>query len=125
MPDFVYIIILVAVAIGIAISTKILKKKGIIDNDDLLAIAKAFDLSLKVVAELNLNKEKEILYLGQVVYEAVDFALTISDNLDNMVDSAIEYIEDQCREFGIELTENRRSIVVTLVTIGLSNRLEY
>ena len=125
MNEFVYIIILVSVAIGLAIGTKILKKKGIITNEDLLVVAKAFDLSLKVVAELNLNKEKEILLIGNIVYDGIEFVIATYENPTEMQKIAYQFIEEKCIEFNIELTENRKQIIISLLAIGLNNKLSY
>ena len=121
--EFAYIAIIVSVAIGLAIGTRILKNKGIIKDEDLLIIAKAFDLSLKIIAELNLSKEKQILKIGNIVYDAIEYVISISNNPSEMQELAYQFIFEKCKEFGIELTENRIQIITTLLTIGLSNKI--
>lgn len=82
-------------------------------------------MSLKIIDELNLKDEDKILDIGKVVYDSIEFAISVSNEEDSekLVDLAYQYFIDKSTTFNIELTENRKELARQLITIGIKNRL--
>ena len=118
-----YVLGIVAFAVGLAIGTKFLNTKGIISNEQLLFVAKIFDLTIKIVDELNLKNEKQIMTIANIVYDSIEYIIAINEEPDKMVENAYAYAVDKCMLFGIELTGNRQAILLQLITMGLNNKI--
>lgn len=118
----IFVIIgLVCFAIGVLIGVKLLKRKGIITKEDVLIIAKAFDLGLNIVKELRLENEQRIREIGDIVYDAIQYVIAVFDDkdFDELYGIALDTIVEKCAEFGIELNDNRFNIIDTLLEFGL------
>lgn len=120
--DMLYLIILIVYAIGLVYGIRYLRRKDYIASEDLLFAAKVLDLSLKIIDELNLQKEKQIKTITQIVIDSLEFAVSISKNIEEIKENAYRYAIDLCLSFGIELTENRKEIIRQLIEIGLQNK---
>jgi len=123
--DLLYIVLVIAFAFGLAILFRYLEKKGWIKSEDLFIVMNMFGLTTAIVKELNLKKEAEILKIGQVAYNTVEYIYAISQDMEDeeLVKITNVYVEKQFRLLGIELTDNRRVIVEELIKIGLDNKL--
>lgn len=106
-----------------SIVIKILIDKKILTKEVVSFVAKTFNLTSKVVDELNLKKEKQILMIADIVNDSIEYILAIMDNPNFMVDEAYNYAVDKCLAFGIELTDNRREILLHLITAGLNLKI--
>lgn len=123
----IFIIIgLVCISIGIFIGTKILQRKGIISKEDVLLIAKFFDLGLDIIKELKLEKEGKILLIGDIVNDGIQYVIAVFDNkdFDELVSETYNFVVEKCEQFNIELNENRINIIDTLIHVGLQNALD-
>ena len=121
MDYTIFIIIgMAAFVVGLSIGAKFLNTKGIISNEQLLFVAKTFDLTMKIIDELNLKKEKQILAIADIVNDSIEYVIAINENPETIVDRAYEYAVDKCITFGIELTDNRKDILRQLIVAGLN-----
>src|SRR5690606_42152210 len=78
-----------------SIVIKILIDKKILTKEVVSFVAKTFNLTSKVVDELNLKKEKQILMIADIVNDSIEYILAIMDNPNFMVD---EIGRASCRE---------------------------
>ena len=106
-----------------SIVIKILIDKKILTKEVVSFVAKTFNLTSKLVDELNLKKEKQILMIADIVNDSIEYILAIMDNPNSMVDEAYNYAVDKCLAFGIELTDNRKDILRQLIVAGLNLKL--
>lgn len=106
-----------------SIVIKILIDKKILTKEVVSFVAKTFNLTSKVVDELNLKKEKQILMIADIVNDSIEYILAIMDNPNFMVDEAYNYAVDKCLAFGIELTDNRKDILRQLIVAGLNLKI--
>jgi hypothetical protein len=106
---------------GIIFFTIINKKKNWIDTDDVLFVAKVFNLSMDIIKELNLKEEEKIKLIGDIVSDTLFYAESIMDEIDydEMLDLSIKYALELCEKFDIEITEERIRIITTLFEFGL------
>jgi hypothetical protein len=117
-----YAIGVLVLVIGFLIGIKQLKKKGIIDSDDVLFAVKVLDLSIAIVDELDLKNESEIKKISQIVVDALEFAVAQLQDSENVIGETVDYCYEVCDELGIELTDSRKILIGQLVSIGLDNR---
>ena len=106
-----------------SIVIKILIDKKILTKEVVSFVTKTFNLTSKVVDELNLKKEKQILMIADIVNDSIEYILAIMDNPNSMVDEAYNYAVDKCLAFGIELTDNRKDILRQLIVAGLNLKI--
>lgn len=118
-----YVIGVALFVVGLTIGAKLLNTRGIITNEQLLFVAKTFDLTLKIIDELNLEKEKQLLTIANIVQDSIEYVIAINENPNNMVEEAYNYAVDKCIVLGIELTDNRREILLQLITAGLNLKI--
>lgn len=118
-----YVIGVALFVVGLTIGAKLLNTRGIITNEQLLFVAKAFDLTLKIIDELNLKKEKQLLTIANIAQDSIEYVIAINENPNNMVEEAYNYAVDKCIVLGIELTDNRREILLQLITAGLNLKI--
>jgi hypothetical protein len=106
---------------GIIFFTIINKEKNWIDTDDVLFVAKVFNLSMDIIKELNLKEEEKIKLIGDIVSDTLFYAESIMDEIDydEMLDLSIKYALELCEKFDIEITEERIRIITTLFEFGL------
>jgi len=116
-----YSIGIVVFVIGFAVLIKFLKNKEYLLTEDLIVISKVFDLSLGIIMELNLPKEKEILKIGKLVSDTVQFAISIMDSTDydEMIVESLEYAKKNAVHFNLILNEKRIEIIKVLLVIGV------
>lgn len=103
------------------------KKKGYVKSEDLIFVGQLLGISMQLIDELDLKKEKEILKISSIIKDGVSFALSIyneSTDKQIIIDEACDYVESTCLSFNIELTENRRSIILGLVTMAINSNLQ-
>lgn len=120
--QFIYMLIMIGFVILITIGSKKMRESKIVSSSDLSFAILTLKLSLDVVDELNLKKEKEIKTLATIVVEAIDYSISIMEgSYDNLVEVATQYAYDTCLAFEIELTDNRKDIVQQLIKIAIQN----
>lgn len=127
MDYSIFIIIgILGIAIGIVIGIKYLQRKGIITKEDVLTVARVFDLTLNIVKELKLEKEDKIRLIGDIVNDGIQYVLAVFDNnedIDKLAEEVYDFVVDKCITFNIELNENRINIIKVLIEVGLDKVL--
>lgn len=127
MDYSIFIIIgILGIAIGIVIGIKYLQRKGIITKEDVLTVARVFDLTLNIVKELKLEKEDKIRLIGDIVNDGIQYVLAVFDNnedIDKLAEEVYDFVVDKCITFNIELNENRINIIKALIEVGLDKVL--
>jgi len=118
--SILYTIGIVIFVVLFTLGINFLKRKNIIQSEDLLFTIKTLDLTLRIVEDLKLNKETEIKRITKIVLESIKFmALKFKDQDVDLIAESIDYAEKLCRYYGVELTDNRRDILVELIKIGV------
>ena len=57
--------------------------------------------------------------ISQIVVSSLDFAIVISNDDDQIKDEAYKQAILLCEQFKLELTEERKNIILQLINIGL------
>lgn len=127
MDYSIFIIIgILGIAIGTVIGIKYLQRKGIITKEDVLTVARVFDLTFNIVKELKLEKEDKIRLIGDIVNDGIQYVLAVFDNnedIDKLAEEVYDFVVDKCITFNIELNENRINIIKVLIEVGLDKAL--
>lgn len=117
-----WIISIIASVIGLVYLVSYLRKKNYVAKEDLIFVSELLNLSLKIIDELNLEKEKQIKKISQIVVDAINFSIGLYDDETELVNKSYEYAIELCKQTGIEITENRKEIIRELIIIGLQNK---
>jgi hypothetical protein len=115
------IIVLIGFSMAIVFGIKYLKLKNIISNQDIEMISSMFGLSLLLIDELNLAKERQIKQIGEIVIRAVEFGYDSGNvqDYDFLKSLAYEYILENMKILKLELTDNRAKIIDNLLSIAI------
>ena len=95
----------------------LITKKITVNKDELQIVQQIFKLSTGIIDELNLKHEDKILQISQIIDSGITFAIVLDDT--NQKEIVKKYTYEQCKLFGIELTEKRKEIIEQLIDIGL------
>lgn len=95
----------------------LITKKITISKNELQIVQQIFKLSTGIIDELNLKNEDKILQISQIIDSGITFAIVLDD--ENQKEMVKRYTFEQCKLFGIELTEQRINIIEQLIDIGL------
>lgn len=120
--SILYVILAVAIAFGVAYLVSYLRRKNLVNKEDLMFATKALDLSLKTVSEMRLDKEKEIKTISQIVIDSLEFGISLYNTEEDVKDNALEYAYELCNLFDIELTDNRKKIIKELIEITFNEK---
>ena len=107
--------IIIAVLMGVI--SYLITKKITVNKDELQIVQQIFKLSTGIIDELNLKHEDKILQISQIIDSGITFAIVMDDT--NQKEIVKKYTFEQCKLFGIELTEQRINIIEQLIDIGL------
>ena len=107
----------VIIAALMAVISYLLTKKITINKNELAIVQQIFNLSANLIDELNLKNEDKILQISQIIDSGITFAIVLDDG--NQKEMVKRYTVEQCKLFGIELTENRKQLIDQLIDIGL------
>ena len=100
-----------------AVISYLITKKITISKNELQIVQQIFKLSTGIIDELNLKNEDKILQISQIIDSGITFAIVLDD--ENQKEMVKRYTFEQCKLFGIELTEQRINIIEQLIDIGL------
>lgn len=117
-----YVILSVGIAFGLTWLISYFRKKKIFEKEDLLTAIKILDLNLRIVGELNLQKEDKIKSISEIVIDSLEFAISYYDNPEDIIQNAYNYALDVCLAFNIEMTEQRENILWELINITFNNK---
>ena len=95
----------------------LITKKITVNKNELQIVQQIFKLSTGIIDELNLKHEDKILQISQIIDSGITFAIVLDDA--NQKEIVKKYTYEQCKLFGIELTEKRKEIIEQLIDIGL------
>ena len=107
----------VIIAVLMAVISYLLTKKIVVSKNELAIVQQIFNLSTSIIDELNLKHEDKILQISQIIDSGITFAIVLTD--ENQKEVVKKYTIEQCKLFGIELTENRKQLIDQLIDIGL------
>ena len=119
--SILYVILAIGIAFGITWLVSYLRRKDLLKQEDLLFAAKILDLSVKIINELELQREEEIRRISLVVQDSLEYAISIFNSEIDVIENAYEYALDLCLALDIELTDNRKEIIRELITITFNN----
>ncbi len=117
-----YVILSVGIAFGLTWLISYFRKKKIFEKEDLLTAIKILDLNLRIVGELNLQKEDKIKSISEIVIDSLEFAISYYDNPEDIIQNAYNYALDVCLAFNIEMTEQRENILWELINVTFDNK---
>ena len=95
----------------------LITKKITVNKNELQIVQQIFKLSTAIIDDLNLKSEDKILQISQIIDSGITFAIVLDDT--NQKEIVKKYTYEQCKLFGIELTEKRKEIIEQLIDIGL------
>lgn len=117
-----WIIGIIAITIGSVYLVSYLRKKNYVAKEDLIFVSELLNLSLKIIDELNLEKEKQIKKISQIVIDAINFSIGLYDDEIDLINKSYDYALELCKQAEIEITENRKEIIRELIIIGLQSQ---
>lgn len=120
--SIIFIIGIVILILGFSIGLMYADKKDYIDLEGLINISKMFDLSMRIINELNLTQEKYIKLIGDIVNDSLEYAKSYFDTNKDIIEESYKYALELCEQFNIEITEERQKIIKELIMIGLGNK---
>ena len=107
----------IVIAALMGVISYLITKKITVNKDELQIVQQIFKLSTGIIDELNLKHEDKILQISQIIDSGITFAIVMDDT--NQKEIVKKYTFEQCKLFGIELTEQRINIIEQLIDIGL------
>ncbi len=122
--NIVYIIVILIVAVGLIFGANYLRKKGLISESDLEFASKLLGLTVSIVNELNLQNEDKIKNISNFIIlglNEVNSTMALTDK-QQIIDNVKNYVYKACEQANIELTDNRKNIINSLVEIAVNNK---
>ncbi len=117
----IYMLAAILAAVGITFTITKLRLSGKLKQEDLLMAIRLLNLSLKVVSELRLDKEKEILSISELVIDGLEYAVSHFDTEQDIILNAYEFALEIGNSFNMNLTEERKDLLRELIIIVFEN----
>lgn len=117
-----YVILVIGITFGVSYLVSHLRHKNIIKQVDLKFAMDMLDIGLRVVSELNLQKEAEIAKLSSAVINSLEYAISFYDTEKDVVNSAYEYSLELCEVINVDLTDARKDLLMELITIVFNDK---
>ncbi len=114
----IYAVLIVVGVVGGTAGVSWLRRKGHVKTEDLQMAAQLLGLSIAVFDEMNIKQEREIMNIAKLVADAVDYATSVTHN-GPTYDSAYAYAAELCAKTGIELNDNRKLIISSLLKMTI------
>ena len=114
----IFIILIIALALGLPMGFKYLSDKKILNSDSLKFTIELFKLSTIIINELNLKQETQITKITDLVLLSLNYVCDM-DSLENREVVAINYCIELCNKMGFVLDDNRLNIISELIKRGL------
>ena len=120
-----YVIGFAMFSVGLVFLTSYLRRNNLIKSADLIFAISVLNLTVEIISELNLEKEKEIRSIAEIVVDSLQFA-SVTENLTRgeVISMAYAHAIDLCLSFNIELNERRKNIIMQLLIFAFNN-LDY
>ena len=112
-----YIFLAIVIAVGITIVVKKLREKGKLSQEDLLMAINLLNLSKRVVSELRLDKEEQLLTISGLVIDGLEYAASNFDDTQDILENAYAFALEISVVLGVELDENRKELLRDLIVI--------
>ena len=111
-----YMIGFVMFSIGLVFLTSYLRRNNLIKSADLIFAISVLNLTVEVISELKLEKEKEIRSIAEIVVDSLQFASMTEDlTREETINMAYDYAIDLCLAFNIDVNERRKNIIMQLL----------
>jgi hypothetical protein len=123
--SILYALSILVLTLLIIFGTLYLKKKGVVSQNDLTYVSSILNLSLAIIDEMDLAKEKEIKSISNVILVGLNISIGLYgiEDRDKIILMGKDLCFKLCEDQGIELTENRKAIIVNLLELALNQRL--
>lgn len=112
-----YIFLAIVIAVGITIVVKKLREKGKLSQEDLLMAINLLNLSKRVVSELRLDKEEQLLTISGLVIDGLEYAASNFDETQDILENAYAFALEISVALGVDLDENRKALLRDLIVI--------
>ena len=112
-----YIFLAIVIAVGITIVVKKLREKGKLSQEDLLMAINLLNLSKRVVSELRLDKEEQLLTISGLVIDGLEYAASNFDETQDILENAYAFALEISVVLGVDLDENRKALLRDLIVI--------
>ena len=116
-----YMFLAIGIAFGIAYLVSHLRRKNIIKQEDLKFAMNLLGIGLKIVSELNLQKEAEVVRISEIVVDSLEYAISFFDTEQDVINNAYKYSLELCEVIKIDLTDSRKDLLMELITIVFNN----
>ena len=119
----IYILAFTILAIFLAFGITYLKKNNKIDDSTLEIVASTLNLSVSIISQLNLQNEEKIILIGNNVIDSINYAKNIlkADTTEDLVNISIAYACKLSEDQGVELNNDRITIIENLVKLSVNN----
>lgn len=115
----IYVIGIIIGVVGMVFGVAYLRKNNYVKESDLVFVSTLLGIGIEILNEMNLDKEKEILKIGSIVQDSINFAIGLFEDTEDVYIKACEYAYNLCEQAGIEVTDSRRNIIQQLIKLGL------
>lgn len=117
--DFIWALVTVVCVLVFAVCTTIVVRSNMVKSSDIKLVQQIFKLTTSLIDEMNLEQEKQIMNISQIVISSIDFAIVISNEDADIKDAAYKQAISICEQFKLDLNDNRKQLIHQLIDIGL------
>jgi len=124
--EILYLIGFIVLALGVVVGVVLLMKKFNISPKQLtegIDISKTISIIIKITAkELNFVNDESVDEIANIVIDSLDYIRTIANDAtkEEKVQAGIQYVEELCLSFEIEMNEDRMFVATTLLQLGIN-----
>lgn len=112
-----YMLLGILVAVGVTFATVKFRESGKLKQEDLLMAMQLLNISMRVVSELRLDKEKEILTISELVIDGLEYAITNFDDTQDILVNAYTFALEIAESFSVSLSEQQKDLLRDLIVI--------
>lgn len=122
-----YVIGAVIFVIALTLGINYANKKNYINEESLNTIINVFGLSMAIIDEVGIAKDKEASKIIQAVKEALAYIRTYTSLVDKTTSTekrikiACNYCYSICEDLDIKLDDKRKNTIEQLITFGIGN----
>jgi uncharacterized protein YqhQ len=126
MYDIIAFICIAVFVVGLFLLVRWMKQNKIIVDknifEDLAKVTVLLGLSIKVIDQLNLTREKDILKIAQIVHYSLEFATTKETDSEKVINLAVDYACDLCEQLDVEWNSNREELIRELIVLVIDKK---
>lgn len=112
-----YMFLAIGVTFGITYLVSYLRRNNKLSQEDLILVRDMLGIGVKVISELRLDKETELVNLSNVIIDSLEYAISFFNTEQDVINNAYSFSLELCDVHGIELTESRKDLLLQLITI--------